>query len=190
MEKQTNLGKSILVVAAVTALILIIPLVAMQFTSDVNWSVSDFTIMGVLIFATGLSFVLVMRYAINMIYRIAMIMAFGTTFLLVWANLAVGLIGSGPHWGNLMYLGVYGIVIIGSIRSRFASGNMERVMYVAAVALVIVAAIAIFANMGAYPGSSVNEIIAVNGFFATLFAIAGALFRIAGEEKSIEKSGA
>jgi hypothetical protein len=188
MEKQANLKKSILVLAVVTALILAVPLVAMQFTAEVNWSLADFIIMGMLVFGTGASFVFVMKYATNFIYRIAVLGAFGTTFLLVWANLAVGLIGSGPHAGNLMYLAVYAIVIIGSIRSRFTSVGMERVMYVAAISLVVLAAIAIFTNMGAYPGSSVNEIIAVNGFFATLFGIAGSLFRLAAQEKSTEKS--
>lgn len=188
MEKQSSLGKSIIAVAVATVLLLLVPLVAMQFTTDVNWSVSDFIIMGALIFGTGVSFVFVMKYAINFVYRIAMLGAFGTTFLLVWANLAVGLIGAGPHWGNMMYLAVYVIVIVGSIRSRFASNGMERVMYVAAVSLVVIAAIAIVAGMGAYPGSSVNEIIAVNGFFGTLYAIAGSLFRLASQEKSSENS--
>lgn len=188
MERQTNLTKSIIVVAVITVILLIIPLVAMQFTTDVNWSVSDFIIMGGLIFGTGVSFVFVMKYAINFVYRIAMLGAFGTTFLLVWANLAVGLIGAGPHWGNMMYLAVYVLVVVGSIRSRFVSNGMERVMYVAAVSLVAIAAIAIVADMGAYPGSSVNEIIAVNGFFATLYAIVGSLFRLASHEKSTENS--
>src|SRR5687768_13989294 len=173
MEKQKNLRKSILFVAFLTILILLVPAVAMQFTDEVDWSVFDFIIMGALIFGTGLSFVLVMKYAINMVYRIAMIMTFGTTFLLVWANLAVGLIGSGPNLGNLMYMVLYAVVIIGSLRSRFAPIGMERAMYVTAVSLIVIAAIAIFANMDTYPGSSVNEIIAVNGFFATLYAISG-----------------
>lgn len=189
MEKQMTLSKSILAVAFVTVLILLVPAVAMQYSTEVDWSVSDFIIMGALIFGTGISFVFVMRYAINTAYRVALIMAFGTTFLLIWANLAVGLIGSGANLGNLMYLAVYAIVIMGSIRSRFASSRMERVMYVAAIALIVVAAIAIFSDMGGYPDSSVNEIIAVNGFFATLYAISGSLFRFATQENTEKSQG-
>jgi hypothetical protein len=188
MKNQTNMTKSILAVAIITVLILLVPLIAMQFTTDVDWSLTDFILMGALIFGTGVSFVFVMKYAINFVYRIAMAMAFGTTFLLVWANLAVGLIGSGANLGNLMYLAVYAIVIVGSIWARFASSNMERVMYLTAISLVVVAAIAIFANMGAYPGSSINEIVAVNGFFALLYAIGGSLFRLAGQEQASQKS--
>ena len=189
MEKQITFSKSILAVAFVTVLILLVPAVAMQFSTEVDWSLTDFIIMGTLIFGTGVSFVFVMQYAINTVYRVAMIMAFGTTFILIWANLAVGLIGSGANMGNLMYLAVYAIVIVGSIRSRFISNGMERVMYVAAIALVVLAAVAIFANMGAYPESSINEIIAVNGFFATLYAISGSLFRFAAQEKAEKSEG-
>ena len=184
MDKQRNFNKSILAVAIVTVTILLVPLVAMQFTSEVDWGVGDFIIMGALIFGTGISFVFVIRYATNMVYRIAMVMAFGSTFFMIWANLAVGLIGSGPHPGNMMYLGVLALVIIGSARSRFNPIGMERVMYATAIAFVLIAVIAILANMGAYPNSSVNEIIAVNGFFATVFAISGAVFRLSEQEKS------
>lgn len=188
MESKMNLKKSILGVVLVTALILTVPAVAMQFTTEVNWSFFDFIVMGVLIFITGISLVVVMRYATNMVYKVAMLMAFGTTFLMVWANLGVGLIGSGPNLGNLMYLGVYAVVIIGSIRSRFTSHGMERVMYATAIALVVLAAIAIFAKMGTYPDSSVTMILAVNGFFAVLYAISGSLFRLGEPDKSAEKS--
>ena len=188
MEKQRSLTKSILGVALATVLILMVPFVAMQVSNEVDWSLTDFSIMGVLIFSTGLSFVLVIRYATNIVYRIAMIVAFGSTFFMIWANLAVGLIGSGPHLGNLMYMGVVAVVIICSLRSRFTANGMERAMYATAIALVLVAVIALLSNMSSYPGSSVNEIIAVNGFFATLFAVSGSLFRFASQEKSTEKS--
>jgi predicted Na+-dependent transporter len=61
-------------------------------------------------------------------------------------------------------------------------------MYASSIALVVVAAITIGANMGEYADSSVNMIVAVNGFFAILYAISGSLFRLAEQEKSAEKS--
>ncbi|HEY3429671.1 MAG TPA: hypothetical protein VGK39_03270, partial [Cyclobacteriaceae bacterium] len=65
MENQRNLSKSVLIVGIVTVLLLAVPLVAMQFTTDVDWSVSDFIMMGTLIFGTGVSFVFVMKRANN-----------------------------------------------------------------------------------------------------------------------------
>ncbi len=177
MEKQQNFSTSILIVALGTALILSVPLIAQQFTAEVNWSVTDFLVMGVLIFSTGLSYVLITRYVTNIVYKAAIVMALGSTFLMIWANLAVGLIGSGPNLGNLMYLGVIAVGFIGTSLSRFTPAGMELTMNAMALAIILLAVIALSVNMQQYPGSSVVEIIGVNGFFAALFAISGLLFR-------------
>jgi hypothetical protein len=174
--KQRSLSQSVLWVALATALILCIPFVAMQFSNEVNWSVADFIIMGILIFSTGFSYVLLTRFSSNIIQRVAFALAIGSTFLLIWVNLAVGLIGSGPNAANLMYISIVAIVIIGTFLSRFTMKGMERVMFTAAIALVLFAVIQLLAKMYEYSGSSVAEIIGVNAFFATLFAVAGLLF--------------
>jgi len=190
MKNEKTFSQSIFRVALVTVLILLVPLVAMQFTTEVNWSVFDFILMGALLFSIGFSYVLATRYVANFVYKIAIAFALGSTFLLIWANLAVGLIGGGPNAGNLMYMGVVAVGIIGTILSRFTPRGIERTMYAMAFALVLVAAIALLTNMDQYPGSSVKDIIMVNGFFATLFAVAGLLFRFVALEESrqIEKS--
>lgn len=177
MKKQRSLSQSVFWVGMGTVIILAIPFIAMQFTGQVKWSLSDFIIMGILIFSTGFSYVLLTRLAPNIIHRAAIALAIGSTFLLIWANLAVGLIGSGPNAANLMYIGIVAIVIIGTFLSRFTTSGMERVMFTAAIALVLFAVIQLLAKMNQYPGSSVTEIIAVNAFFAALFAAAGLLFR-------------
>ena len=177
MKKQKSLSKSIVWVALVTALILCIPLVAMQFTDDVKWDVADFVIMGILIFGTGFSYVLLTRLSPNIIHRAAFALAIGSTFLLVWVNLAVGLIGSGPNAANLMYIGIVAIIITGTFLSRFTTKGMEHVMFTAAITLLLFAVIQLLAKMQEYSGSSVIEIIGVNAFFATLYAVSGLLFR-------------
>ena len=164
-------------VGATTLLILSIPSIAMQFTPEVNWSVGDFIIMGILIFTTGSAYVLLTRYTPNFIQRAAYGAAIGTTFLMVWANLAVGLIGAGPHAGNLMYIGVVAVVVVGTFFSGFTAKGMGITMFAAAIALVLVAIVALLTNIQSYPGSSVTEIIAVNTFFILLYCIAGLLFR-------------
>jgi hypothetical protein len=190
MEKRQKFSRSILSVALGTALVVSVPLVAQQFTNEVNWSVADFLVMGVLIFSTGLSYVLITRYVTNIVHKAAIVMALGSTFLMIWANLAVGLIGSGPNPGNLMYLGVIAVGFIGTFFSRFTPAGMERTMNAMALAIVLLAVIALSVNMQQYPGSSVAEIIGVNGFFAVLFGISGLLFRYValGKSQSIEKS--
>lgn len=171
----------VLYVGLATIALLMVPLVAMQYTKEVDWSLSDFLIMGTLLFGTGSSYVLVTRYAINIIYKAALAVAIGTAFLMVWANLAVGLIGSGPHWGNLMYIGVLAVVVTGAFLSMFSPEGMARTMYTTALSLVSIAIIALLAGMDKYPDSSLVGIIGVNSFFGLLFALAGSLFHQAGK---------
>lgn len=77
-------------------LILIIPLTAMQFTNKVNWSLSDFVIMGALLSVTGSMFVLVAR-RLDKKYRVLLGIVFALAFLYVWAELAVGIF---TNWGS------------------------------------------------------------------------------------------
>ncbi len=189
MKQKIHFFLTIPGVAVVTGLLLLIPIVAMQFTKDVNWSVIDFLVMGVLIFSTGLAFVLIIRNSQNFIYRVAIASAIGSTFLLIWVNLAVGLIGSGPNPGNLMYLGVLAVIIIGTYLARFTPRGMERAMLATSGSLVLLAIVALLMNMQQYPGSSVKEIILVNAFFGALFAISGLLFRYLALESSEKSQG-
>jgi len=79
--------------AVVVALILLVPLVAMQFTDEVGWDVADFAVFGALLFGTGLTYELVARKMGRIRYRAAIGVALGAAFLLVWVNGAVGIIG-------------------------------------------------------------------------------------------------
>lgn len=184
MKKQLTFSHSIAIVAIATMFLLLVPFVAMRFTNEVNWSLSDFIVMGALLFSIGFAYVLATRFVSNTMYKIAIGFALGTTLLMIWANLAVGLIGSGPNPGNLMYIGVVAVGIIGALRSRFAPAGMERIMYAMTVALVLLAIIGLVTQMHQSAGSSITEIVAVNGFFATLFAIAGLLFRYGTQKQS------
>jgi len=65
-------------------LLLLIPLVAMRFTTEVNWTLLDFSVAGFLLLSTGLSCELVMRKVKNLKYRIALCAAILATLVLVW----------------------------------------------------------------------------------------------------------
>jgi len=79
--------------------LLLMPLIAMQFTDEVNWTLIDFVIAGVLLFGTGLTFDLVIRKVKNIKYRIAISIALLMALLLIWAELAVGIFGT-PFSGS------------------------------------------------------------------------------------------
>jgi hypothetical protein len=72
--------------------LLLIPLIAMQFTNEVNWTLCDFVVAGILLFGTGIIFNLVVRKIKNIKYRIVIGVALLIVLLLIWAELAVGIL--------------------------------------------------------------------------------------------------
>jgi hypothetical protein len=93
MTKSTT-NKKLLILLAIAAGILLIPLAAMQFTEEVNWTPSDFMVFGTLVLGTGLMIGLVIGKIRLKKYRILLIMALVILFMLTWAELGVGLFGS------------------------------------------------------------------------------------------------
>lgn len=87
-------NKRLLGIVIAVALILLIPLIAMQFTDEVNWTLSDFAVAGVLLLATGLMGDLVKRKVNKIKHRIVIYLAILVVFLLIWAELAVGIFGT------------------------------------------------------------------------------------------------
>ena len=90
-------SRGLLLVAGVTAFVLLIPLTAMQLTSEVKWTPLDFLTMGVLVFGTGVVFDLVMRKTRSRTYRVLLGIVVAIAFLYVWAELAVGVFTA---WGS------------------------------------------------------------------------------------------
>ena len=76
--------------AAAACALLLIPLGAMQLTDAVNWSPTDFAVMGALILAAGSVFVLAAR-KVKPSRRLAVAVLVLALFLYVWAELAVGI---------------------------------------------------------------------------------------------------
>ena len=182
MKTDLKFYQSIADLAAATGFLLVIPLVAMQYTAEVVWTLSDFVVAGTLLFGTGLTYKLITRKSGELAYRVAVGFTILTGLFLVWANLAVGMIGSEDNPVNLMYFGVLGIGIIGAFKARFQSQGMVWALCAIIVALVLVLIIALLTGMQHSVGSSVVEIVAVNGFFITLFAITALLFRYAAQK--------
>ncbi|MBK8495746.1 MAG: hypothetical protein IPL50_12610 [Chitinophagaceae bacterium] len=81
------------------AFLLLIPFIAMQFTAEVNWSLSDFVIAGTLLFGTGLLCEFVLRTFKKTGQRIAICAVVLVVLFIIWAELAVGIFGT-PFAGN------------------------------------------------------------------------------------------
>ena len=92
-------NKRLAIILLVVTLLLLIPLIAMQFTNDVKWNVLDFIVAGVLLFSTGLMCEFVTRKVKKVKYRIIICIALLAALLLIWLELAVGIFGT-PIGGN------------------------------------------------------------------------------------------
>ena len=124
-------------------LLLLLPLVAMQFTGEVNWTGSDFAVFGAMLLTAGGACELGARLSRNWSYRLGTGLAVGTGFLLVWINLAVGIIGSENNAANGMYAGVLGIGVVGALLSRFRASGLKRTLITMAIGQVTVSLIAL-----------------------------------------------
>lgn len=74
-----------------TGLILLVPLVAMQFTDEVAWDLTDFAVMGALLLGTGFTYEVIARNMKQTAHRVILGIVLLSAFLLVWADLAVGI---------------------------------------------------------------------------------------------------
>lgn len=75
-------------------MILAIPAVAMQFTSEVNWSIADFIVAGILLSAACVGLEWILRTVANKRHRWLWIAGLVVLFVLIWAELAVGVFGT------------------------------------------------------------------------------------------------
>ena len=87
------------IIIIVVSILLLIPFLAMQFTDEVQWGLHDFLMAGLLLFGAGLLIDLTMRKAKNLNFRILLIFAILLFFLVIWAELAVGILGT-PFAGS------------------------------------------------------------------------------------------
>lgn len=83
--------RSLLAVLLVTALLLLVPLVAMQFTPEVSWGPVDFLAAAVLLAGAGTGIVLANAWLERRAYKLLAAAAVILVTALVWAELAVGL---------------------------------------------------------------------------------------------------
>ena len=130
----------------IAAVLLLLPLVAMQFTPEVNWTASDFIVWGIMLGSVGSLFELAVRLSPLPSYRAAFGLALLGAFLVTWVNLAVGIVGSEDNPANQLFFLALLIGIVGAGIARLRAGGM--VYATVATALALVAAFLV-AEMGA-----------------------------------------
>src|SRR5690606_8891261 len=174
------LFRAFLIPAAATVCLLLIP-----FLLKADWDLADYIVASILLYSTGLTFALVTRKFKGIVYKLAVAITCASALFLVWANLAVGLIGSENNSVNLIYFVMVLVAFIAAVITKFRADSMAYIMFSMAgfqvlSALIILASVGI--NNPEYNTDNLVIYNGVHGFFTVQFILAGLLYRKAAHE--------
>lgn len=165
------------------AVLLLLPAIAMRFTTEVDWDARDFTVMGVMLAGACSIYELGVWLSGSRAYRAGFGIAVVTGFLTVWVNLAVGMFGSEQNALNLMFAGVLLVAALGALLAKFRARGLAAAMAATAVAQLLAAAIglAVGMSMGTEEqgGPSIFLEAGLTAGFAVPWLMASQLFRAA-----------
>ncbi|MCX2839589.1 hypothetical protein OQ279_15690 [Salinimicrobium sp. MT39] len=91
--------KRLTVILLAATFLLLLPLLRMQFSQEVNWDLFDFIVAAILLYGTGLIIELILRKVKDSQKRLIICAIILGVLFLVWAELAVGVFGS-PFAGS------------------------------------------------------------------------------------------
>lgn len=118
--------------------LLALPFIAMQLNAEgVDWSVGDFVFMGALLGTIGGLIELAVRMSPSRFYRGGAGLALLGTFLVIWVNLAVGIVGSEHNPNNQLFFIALLMGVAGAIGGRGKADGMARAAITTAVAIVL-----------------------------------------------------
>lgn len=97
MEKTENFMKfeniRLFGIVLTVGLLLMVPAIAMRFTSEVNWTRGDFIVAGLLLLCTGLGCELAIRSIKKVGFQALAVAAILGACFVLWVELATGFIG-------------------------------------------------------------------------------------------------
>ena len=144
-----------------------------------DWDALDFAIFGALLAVVATVLTVTIRKTGNAAYRLAVGVAVGAAFLLVWINGAVGIIGHENNDANMLYFGVLAVGGVGAVIARFRPNGMARALVATSLAQVLVAVIALGTGTGITDPGWPWDIVLLTLFFAALWLTSAWLFRSA-----------
>lgn len=166
-----------LAIWGVPAALLTLPAIAMRFTREVPWTASDFMVMGVMLTITAGAVDALTARAGSFAHKTAGALAAIGLFLLVWVNLAVGMIGDEGDPANLMFAGVIATIVGGMFVSHLRPAGMARTMLAAAAVQAVAGSLALVMGWGAYGRGWPMDVIGTTGIFTLIWLASAALFR-------------
>ena len=160
----------------VVAALLVLPFVAMQLTPEVDWTTSDFIVWAIMLGTAGGLFELAVVLSPLPSYRAGFGLALLGAFLVVWTNLAVGIVGSERNPANALFFAALAVGILGATTARLKALGMARAMFSTAIALGIALAVAMLAPTDELGVPASREALGT-GVFVLLFIVSALLFR-------------
>ncbi|WP_431560679.1 hypothetical protein [Sphingopyxis sp.] len=155
--------------------LLLVPLVMMQIVDDWNWGPGAFLFMGVMIGGVLLLYEFAVKAGVSLSYRGGVAAALAAAFLMIWINLAVGIVGE-DNPVNFNFFMVVFAATVGSYAARGQPAGMARAMLgVAAVQALLAIAIATAPSTALQPNGAVGVLV-LCGFFTGLWLLSAALF--------------
>lgn len=135
-------GRVGVLVWSVAAALWLAPLIASAFIDEMLWDRFDFALWALLLGVAAGGFHLATRISGDLAYRLAAGLALGFSFLTIWANLAVGVIGNENNPLNLLFFGVLLIAALASFSALLRPKGMVVAMIVTAAGQASVGVIA------------------------------------------------
>ncbi len=156
---------------SVSACLLVLPAVAMLFTDEVSWSHTDFMVFALMLSVVCGCLEIVLRRSTSRNYLAGFAVALLASFLLVWVNLAVGIVGNEGNPVNLWFYVAPGVGVAWSVATRFTARGMAQAMIAAAIVQAIVAIVILTISKAHTP--------IITGIFVLLWLSSAQLFRSA-----------
>lgn len=169
--------KPVVVLTALVGVFFAFLIILNQLSEEMVWTISDFGFAFVLIYSAGLALLFAIERSDVGIYKIAAGLAILTAFVLIWTNLAVGLIGNEGNSANLLYVSVIAVGLIGASITKLSARPMSFVMFAMAGTQILVPLIALVFWKPDDITADVAGVFGITTFFAALFVISGLLFR-------------
>ncbi|MBO9671415.1 MAG: hypothetical protein J7485_12955 [Sphingobium sp.] len=160
---------------AAAGVLLTIPAIMMQISDEWNWRPESFVMFGTVIGSLLLIYEFAARRSASATYRIGTALALVASFLLVWINLAVGIVGE-DNPVNLSFFGIVITAIVSVFAARARADGLWRAMLGVGLTQLLLGVVIATAPSTALAPRGALGVLVLSGFFGAIWLISAACF--------------
>lgn len=109
-------------------------------------------------------------------YALAAGLAILACLMMAYVISALGLIADEGDRADMVYLAVFGSGLVGAAVARLRPSGMATTLFIMAAVQLTIGAVVLIIQLSAFPLFTAFKVLALNGFFAVMFAGSGWLF--------------